>query len=138
MQRENTGEWLERAKGVLVQEGFSDTILQTVKQGQVFGLVKKVDSIWEMHVRGFNDERLEAEIEISRDYFEHLDDNYRRDATLELTQILDAYQIAYQLKGNLPQVAVTLYPPKQLTPWKPVVAIAALAVFLIWLGRQKG
>ena len=138
MQRENTSEWLERVKGILVHEGFSDTILQTIKQGQVFGLVKKVDSIWEMHVRGFKDGRLEAEIEISRDYFEHLDDKNRRDATLELTQILDAYQIPYQSKGNLPQMAVTLNPPEQLTPWKPVVAIAALVAFLIWFGRQKG
>lgn len=137
MQRGNISEWLERVKGVLVQEGFNGTILQTVKRGQVFGLVKKVESIWEMHVRGFNDGRLEAEIEISRDYFEHLDDKYRRDATPELIQILDAYQIPYQLNGELPQMAVTLNPPEKLTPWKPVVAIVALAAFLIWLGRQK-
>lgn len=137
MQWKSTNGWLERVKRALVQEGFSDTILQTVKPGQVFGLVKKVDSIWEMHVRGFSDRRLEAEIEISRDYFEHLDDNYRRDATLELTQILDTYQIPYQSKGNLPQMAVTVYPPGKLTPWKPIVAIAALVAFLIWLGGQK-
>jgi hypothetical protein len=138
MQWERTKEWLERAKDVLIQEGFNDTILQTIKQGQVFGLVKKVGDIWEMHVRGFNDGRLEAEIEISRDYFEHLDDRYRRDASLELTHILDAYQIPYQTNGNLPQVEVTLYPPAQVTPWKPVVAIITLAAFLIWLGRQEG
>lgn len=131
MQWKSTNEWLEMVKRALVQEGFSDTILQTVKPGQVFGLVKKVDSIWEMHVRGFSDRRLEAEIEISRDYFEHLDDNYRRDATLELTQILDAYQILYQSKGNLPQMAVTVYPPEKLTPWKPIVAIAALRTLLL-------
>jgi len=137
MQWMATNEWLQRIKGALVQEGFSDTILQTVKPGQVFGLIKKLDNIWEMHVRGFNDGRLEAEIEVSRDYFEHLDDTYRRDATLELMRILDAYQILYQSKGSLPQMEMTLYPPNQLTPWKPVVAIAALIAFLIWLGRQN-
>jgi len=90
-----------------------------------------------MHVRGLNDGRLEAEIEISNDYFQHLDDNYRRDATPELLQILDAYQIPYQTRGSLPQMEVILDPPKRLTPWKPVVTIAAIATFLIWLGRQK-
>ncbi len=137
MQRENIKEWLERVKGVLIQEGFHDTKLQTIKQGQVFGLVKKVDGIWEMHVRGFKDGRLEAEIEISRDYFEHLDDKYRRDATLELTQILDAYQIPYQTEGTLPHMEVTLNPPEKLTPWKPIAAIAGVVILLIWLGRQK-
>jgi hypothetical protein len=138
MQQENISEWLERVKEILIQEGYRDTKLQTIKQGQVFGLVKKVDSVWEMHVRGFKDGRLEAEIEISRDYFEHLDDRYRRDATPELTQILDAHQIPYQTKGELPQMEVILNPPEKLTPWKPIVAIVAVTAFLIWLGRQKG
>ena len=133
----NTNEWLQRVQETLIQEGFSGTTLQTIKSGQVFGLIKKLDNVWEMHVRGFNDGRLEAEIEISRDYFEHLNDKYRRDATLELTQILDAYQIPYQSEGNLPQMGITLYPPKQLTPWKPVVAIITIAAFLLWLGGQK-
>lgn len=132
-----TNEWLRRVKETLIQEGFSDTTLQTIKPGQVFGLIRKLDNVWEMHVRGFSDGRLESEIEISRDYFEHLNVNYRRAATLELMQILDAYQIPYQSKGSLPQMEVTLLPPEQLTPWKPIVTIIALAVFLIWLGRQS-
>ena len=127
----STNEWLQRAKGALIQEGFSHTILQTVKSGQVFGLIKKLDKVWEMHVRGFDDRRLEAEIEVSRDYLEHLDDSYRRDATPELGRILDDYQIIYQSAGS-PQREVMLYPPKQLTPWKPVVAIIAVVVNLIW------
>ncbi len=133
-----TREWLQMVKEVLIQESFSGTMLQTVKPNQVFGVVKKVDNVWEMHVRGFSDGSLESEIEISRDYLEHFDDTYRRDATLELTQILDAYSIPYESKGSLPQMSVTLYPPKQLTPWKPLLALTTLAVFLIWLGRQKG
>ncbi|MEJ2047803.1 MAG: hypothetical protein P8X92_07660 [Dehalococcoidia bacterium] len=133
----NTSEWLQRVKEVLSLEGFNDTFLQVRQSGQVFGLVKKLDNIWQMHVRGFNDERLEAEIEVSNDYFEHLDENYRRDATPELRQILDAYQIPYQSKGSLPQMGITLDPPNQLTPWKPLVAIVAVAGFLVWLGRQK-
>lgn len=136
MQLVNRNEWLQNVKEVLMQEGFSGTILQVIEPGQVFGLVRKQDEIWEMHVRGFADGRLEAEIEISRDYFEHLNDNYRRDATLELIQILKAYQVPYQTKGTLPEMQVTLHPPKQLTPWKPIATLVGVVVFLIWLGRQ--
>lgn len=136
MQFVNRNEWLQNVKEVLMQEGFSITILQAIEPEQVFGLVRKQDEIWQMHVRGFADGRLNSHIEISSEYFEHLDDKYRRDATLELTQILDAHRIPYELKGSLPQMEVTLFPPKQLTPWKPIVAIIALVAFLIWFGRQ--
>lgn len=90
-----------------------------------------------MHVRGFSDGRLEAEIEISRDYIEHLDDKYCRDATPELKQILDIHQVPYQARGNLPKMTFTLEPPGKLTPWKPIVAIVAIGAFLIWLSRRK-
>lgn len=133
----NTNEWLQSVKEVLTQEGFSGTALQTPKLGQVFGLIRKLDNVWEMHVRGFTDGRLESEIEISRDYFEHLNDNYRRDATPELLQILDAYQIPYQSTGSFPQMGVILYPPKQLTPWKPVAAILGILGFLYWLSKKS-
>ena len=132
-----TNEWLQSVKEILIQEGFSGTILQTIKPEQVFGLVRKQDNIWEMHIRGFTDGRLESEIEIARDYFEHLNDKHRRDATPELMQILDAHQIPYQSKGGLPQMEVTFYPPEKLTPWKPIVTLIAVSVFLVWLGRQN-
>lgn len=132
-----TNEWLQSIKEILIQEGFSSTILQTIKPGQVFGLVRKQDNIWEMHIRGFTDGRLESEIEIARDYFEHLNDNHRRDATPELIQILDSHQVPYQSKGSLPQMEVTFYPPEKLTPWKPMVILISVAVFLVWLGRQN-
>ncbi len=76
--------WLETVRQVLLAEGFKNTMLQVVKPGQVFGLVKRMDPVWEMHIRGFEGEVLESEIEVSRDYFEHLDDRFRREATNEL------------------------------------------------------
>lgn len=129
-------EWLQAVKEVLLQEGFCGTIFQTTKPGQVFGLVRKLDNVWEMHVRGFSDGLLESEIEISRDYLEHFNDRYRTDATSELTQILDDHQIPYRITGSLPQMRVELYPPKQLTPWKPIVGVSAVLGFLYWLSRR--
>jgi hypothetical protein len=134
-------EWLHVVKDVLIQEGFRETVLQVIKPAQVFGLVKKLDGIWEMHVRGFDDGRLESEIEISRDYLEHLNDKYRRDATLELTRLLDTYQTPYEIKGEPTRLTAVLFPPKEVTPWKPLVAIAGIAAFiafLCWRGKGKG
>jgi len=134
-------DWLQVVKEVLIQEGFQDTILQVRKPGQVFGLIRKLDNTWEMHVRGFDDGRLESEIEISRDYFEHFNDEYRTEATSELTQILDAYRIPYEIKGNPnPSKGVLYLPKKTLVPWKPLAAIAGLVAFLgflNWLSKRK-
>ena len=38
------GQWLQTVYSILLQEGFTDTILQTIKPGQVFGVIKKLDS----------------------------------------------------------------------------------------------
>jgi len=130
-------EWLNMVKEVLTQEGFRDTILQVVKPGQVFGLIRKEGDVWEMHVRGFDDGRLESEIEISRDYFEHQDDRYRREATADLKQILDAYQVPCGIQGDISHSNLVLPYPKSVTPWKPVVAVTAIVGFLIWLTSRK-
>lgn len=137
MNKLDKDQWLEKAKGVLVQESFQHTPLQVVKSGQVFGLVKKVGDIWEMHVRGFDDGRLESEIEVSRDYLEHFDDRYRRDATPELKKILDAQQMPYRIEGDITHLTVVLPYPESVTAWKPIVAIAGIVALLIWLGRQR-
>lgn len=136
MNKLEKAEWLKKAKEVLAQEGFQHTSLQVIKPGQVFGLVRKAGDIWEMHVRGFDDGRLESEIEVSRDYLEHLNDKYRRDATPELKQILDASQISYRIEGDISHSIIALPYPESVTPWKPLVAIAVLVVFLIWLGKE--
>lgn len=130
-------EWLETTKEVLDQEGFRHTRLQVVKPGQVFGLVKRVDSIWEMHVRAFDNGRLESEIEISRDYFEHLDDRFRRDATRDLKQILDVYEVPCNIEGDISHSTVVLPYPESVTPWKPLVVLGVITAFLLWLGKKK-
>ena len=128
-------EYLQDVQETLMQEGFKATALQTIKPGQVFGLVRKQENVWQMHVRGFTDGSLASEIEIANDYFEHWDNNYRRDATNELIEILESYGIPYHSSGSFPHMEFYLEPPPKLTPWKPVVACLTLAGFLIWLGR---
>jgi hypothetical protein len=64
--------WLKTVEEALKTEGFVPTVFQEIKAGQVFELVKNLPDGWQMHVRGFENGRLEAEIEISRWYLEHL------------------------------------------------------------------
>jgi len=125
---------------ILREEGFQDTLLQVQKPGQVFGLVKRLDppwEIWEMHVRGFEDGHLEAEIEISRDYLEHLDDRYRRSAGTELSQLLSKHGVPHVVErgGN---VKLDLEVPETLTPWKMIaVALGVIALALYVLSKKE-
>lgn len=126
-------------EGILKDEGFQSTPFQIWKPGQVFGLVRRLDppwDAWEMHVRGFEDGHLEAEIEISRDYLEHLDDRYRRSAGVELSQLLSKHGIPHAIErsGN---VKLDLESPETLTPWKPIVALGVIVLALYTLSKKE-
>jgi len=131
--------WLQSVHQALLNEGFADPgpLQQVVKRGQVFGLVKRLDDVWEIHIRGFDDETLEAEIEVSRDYLEHFNDRYRTDATVELTRILDCYGIPYTITGALPHTTVRLEVPEGVTPWRPLATVAGIWALLWFFGRKK-
>ena len=132
-----TSTWLDLVKEALIADGFVDTILQIQKSNQVFGLVKKLAYPWEMHVRGFSTDQVEAEIEISREYLEHLDDRYRRSALEQLLEILERYGIPCHVEGEFPEQYVTLRPPPRLTPWAPFVIIGIAAFLLIILSKEE-
>jgi len=63
---------LEVVKRILLSEGFYEPLLQKRKRGQVFGLIKPLNELVEVHVRGYEDGTLDAEVELSREYLEHL------------------------------------------------------------------
>lgn len=129
--------WLSLVKQALFSEGFKHTDLQIRKPNQVFGLVKKLHHPWEMHVRGFSNNRLEAEIEISREYLEHLDDHYRRSAVSELVEVLNRHRIPYKITGKIPDQHFVMESPPILTEWKPLVFIGIVVVLLIILAKEK-
>ena len=109
-------EWLESVKRALMEEGFAHTEFQHIKPGQYFGLIKDLPGGLQMHVRGFSDGRLEAEIEISRFYLEH--PFYKKPAVRELAKILKRHGIPYTEEKMLRFPQPVRKMPKSLTDWR--------------------
>lgn len=129
---------LEIAKNAFLSEGFNGNILQDWELGQRWGGAKLLDKSNEMHVRiiesydGFGPFLLiDSEIEVPRDYLEHLSQDFKSQPYYgPVLDILRRYGTQYNIVGVLPQDPVLVTRPTQLTPWKPL-AVAAIAVAAI-------
>ncbi|NOZ82679.1 MAG: hypothetical protein GXN98_02510 [Euryarchaeota archaeon] len=124
---------LSRVQEVLVEEGFRNTALQIYRRGQVFGLVKPLNEKLEVHVRAYIDGSLDAEVEVSREYLEHLTAGSEPAIEL-LTGLLGKHGIAYRVvrtpAGGVHAERLRI---KRLTPWKPLAAVLALLLLMIKL-----
>ena len=129
---------LEVIKGVILQEGFYDpVILQNLKDNQVFGLVKPLNDLVEVHVRGYKDNTLDAEVELSREYLEHPYDV--RPFYGFLISILTKYNVPFRIIRPLPPDPDFISIPKNLTKWKPLVLIGGILAFgfiITWFGSK--
>ena len=132
---------LEIVRDTLLKEGFVNAgLLQIWKPGQVFGLVKRVDDKYEVHVRGYIDGTLDSELEVSREYFEHL--FYGSQPCYEpLIKILNKYNIPYELVKPI-QPCLGPPQPRILTPWKPIaislIIIGAVGITLYFIDNYFG
>jgi len=80
-------------------------------------LVKLIDEKLEIHVRGHNANILDAEIELSREFLEHV--TYKAKPYYGyLINILEKHEIPYQIINRLPPDLVFIEVPKKLTRWK--------------------
>ncbi len=79
--------WLKAAKAVLLAKGFKRDAKQFRKPGQAWGVIRQEPNDMQIHVRAFNDGRLESEVELSNKYVEHLW-SHRRNAHAEVSDIL--------------------------------------------------
>ena len=131
---------MDDVKGALVSEGFTDpSPLQVWKPGQVFGLVRSVNDKLEMHVRGYDDGSLDSEVELSREYLEHPYDC--RSFFGPLLEILSRHGIPFSLTRALPADPSEVSVPERVTPWKPLAALAGLALggaALAWFLSRGG
>ena len=130
---------MKRVREALIHEGFFDpTPLQVQKEGQVFGLVKKISDDLEMHVRGYDDFTLESEIELSREYLEHPYDC--KPFYGPLLKILHRYNIPFTIMRPLPKDPELIRVPKNKTPWKPIIIVGSISLVgfgLIWLALKS-
>mgnify|MGYP002395520022 CR=1 FL=1 len=96
---------------MLHQTGFSNPIFQEWKTGQRFGLSRPLSSLLEWHVRGFGDGMLDSEVEISRNWLQHL---AARPGSYysPLLSILERTGIPFSVVGRIPPDAAYVYLPE--------------------------
>ncbi len=96
---------------ILQRMGFTDPILQEWKTGQRFGLSRPLSSLLEWHVRGFADGTLDSEVEISRNWLQHL--SARSGSYYSpLLGILDRIGIPFSVAGRILPDAAHVYLPE--------------------------
>ncbi len=125
---------MEIIKRILIEEGFVDpSPFQIWKEGQVFGLIKRINENFEVHVRGYRDFTLDSEIELSREYIQHPYDC--RPFYSLMLHILVKHGIRYDFTRPLPKDPQFLKVPERKISWTEVISAGVLlgiSIALIW------
>jgi len=134
-------DYFEPAKNAFLSEGLDENVPQVWKPGQRWGGAKLLDKNNEMHVRiierydGFGRFLIvDSEIEVPRDYLEHLSQEFKAQPYYgPVLDILRRYGIPHSNVGFLQPDPVVVNRPTQPTPWKPllgvVIVLAAIGFF---------
>jgi len=96
---------------ILQRAGFTRPIFQEWKTGQRFGLSRPLSSLLEWHVRGFADGTLDSEVEISRNWLQHIAGRPGSYYSPLLT-ILDRIGIPFSVVGRILPDAAYVYLPE--------------------------
>ncbi len=104
---------------ILQRTGFTNPIFQERKKGQRFGLSRPLSSLLEWHVRGFADGMLDSEVEISRNWLQHL---AARSGSYfsPLLRILDRIGIPFSVVGRILPDAAYVYLPELFGQMIPI------------------
>ena len=132
---------------VLIKEGFTKVKFEHKQEAQIGdGLSLKLKKPWEMHLRLFDRKNgevgIEAEVEVSRDYLQHLFCQ-RTPVIYEIEALLKKHQIEYKIWQNkiknhihsiLDNYKITLATPNiPVFAWKPMLFfIGTVGVFYLW------
>lgn len=135
---------VEKVYKYLVQEqGFEPAIPSTPK-GEKYGLRRVLDQVWELHLRLYSNGFIEAEVEVRRDFLEHLQPrrlNVVYEAYEYYRGVYDKLHIWYTPEKEwitriIDHFNVKLRDPETLTPWKPIVlGIVTTGLFIYALSR---
>jgi uncharacterized ParB-like nuclease family protein len=103
----------------LQRVGFTDPIIQEWKSGQRFGLSRPLSSLLEWHIRGFADGTLDSEVEISRNWLQHI---AARPGLYysALLRILDRIGLPFSVVGRILPDAAYVYLPELFGKMIPV------------------
>jgi len=123
-------------KQILLSEGFYEPLLQGWRKGQVFGLVKPLNELVEVHVRGYEDGTLDAEVELSREYLEHLWYGSKPYYGY-LIDILKRYNIPFSIVKPIPPDPMYIEVPQNPIKWKPLLILAVLFLGLYLLSTSE-
>jgi hypothetical protein len=127
---------LEVVRRILLSEGFYEPLLQGWRKGQVFGLVKPLNELVEVHVRGYEDGTLDAEVELSREYLEHLWYGSKPYYGY-LINILKRYNIPFSIVKPIPPGPTYIEVPQNPIKWKPLLVLAVLFFSLYLLSTSE-
>lgn len=136
---------VEAVRKYLVEEQGFEAAVPSVPKGERYSLRKPLSDEWELHVRLYGDGFADAEVEVRREYFEHLARrlNVVYEAFEYYRGAYDRLHVWYAperewVVGVRDHFEVRLRRPDSLTPWAPVVlgiVAAALAVTSYALSR---
>lgn len=128
---------IEDVKNYLLNSGFKVPEL-AYPEGEIFGLTRSLDQIWELHIRGFKDGRIIPHVEVNRKFFEHLGD-HRLYVAYEAYQfyrpVVNEFYLRYipdksYVTSIIENFDVSIPTPSKITPWKPVVAGLGIAAII--------
>ncbi len=124
-------------------QGF-EVATPSVYRGEKYSLRKILGDVWELHLRLYSDGFIDAEVEVKREFLEHL--TLRRlnvvyEAFEYYRGAYDKLHIWYVPKGEwvikiVDHLNVKLREPDTLTPWRPIVlGTVAIGLFVYALSR---
>jgi len=137
----------EEIYNILIKEGFTKVKFEHKQESQIGdGLSLKLKKPWEMHLRLFDRKNgevgIEAEVEVSRDYLQHLFCQ-RSPVIYEIEVLLKKHQIEYKIWHNkiknqidavFDNYKITLATPNiPVFAWKPMIFfIGTVGIFYLW------
>ena len=116
----------------------------SIPRGEKYSLRRVLSNAWELHVRLYDDGFIDAEIEVRREFMEHLTPrrlNVVYEAFEFYREAYDRLHIWYAptrewITRVIDHFHVKLREPDTLTPWKPVVlGVVVAGLFMYALSR---
>ena len=126
---------LNKVYSAMLEDGWRHTPFQW-NFGQTFGLIKNWAPDVELHARAYSDGRLDAHLELSRDYLQH-NTWGSIPASGYIAEVLDYVGIPYQIVGEVERPRRYSI-PGTLTPWKPLALVGGILLAFWGLSSLQG